>query len=145
MSDTVQAWLLCVAPEVYAVLPRQSMGHLMDEFSLSRVPQAPECANHVYLWKGQILPVFNLSALLLDERRAPTLLAIVAYRSDTVVKQGALALFAAPQLINVPAESVDWPGTSAHWPDLADSSVELEEYGVCAILSTDKLFSFLIE
>lgn len=143
MSDTVQAWLLCVAPGVHAVLPRQAMGHLVDDFSVSNVPQAPDYANHVYLWKGQILPVFNLSALALGERQSPLLLGVVAYRRATEIKQGALALFEAPQLIEVPAEPADWPEGRCPWPALADSCVSLEAHGACAILSTDKLFSYI--
>jgi|GEM_PF-7064479 len=142
MSETVQAWLLCVAPGVYAVLPRQAMGHLVDDFSVSNVPQAPGYANHVYLWKDRILPVFNLSALTLGERQAPLLLGVVAYRRDTEIKQGAIALFEAPKLIGVPAESADWPEGRCPWPALADSCVTLPSYGACAILSTDKLFNY---
>lgn len=142
MSETLQAWLLCIAPGVHAVLPRQSMGHLVDDFSVNHVPQAPNYANHVYLWKGQILPIFNLSALLLGERQAPNLLGIVAYRRDAVVKQGAIALFEPPQLIDVPAEPADWPANDKPWPALGDSCVAIEGYGACVILSTDKLFSY---
>jgi hypothetical protein len=142
MSDAVQAWLLCVAPGVYTVLPRQAMGHLVDEFSVSHVPQAPRYANHVYLWKGQILPIFNLSALVLGERQAPALLGIVAYRYGGAVQQGAVALFAPPQLIDIPAEPTDWPEGGCPWSALADSCVKLPVYGACPILSTDKLFAY---
>lgn len=142
MSETVPAWLVCVAPDVYAVLPRQAMGHLVDDFNVSYVPQAPDYANHVYLWKGDILPVFNLSALILGERQAPQLLAIVAYRGGEGLVQGAMALFEAPQLIDVPAQAVDWPEGDCPWPALGDSCVTLPSYGTCAILSTDKLFNY---
>jgi len=118
------------------------MGHLMGDFSISHVPQAPLYANHVYLWKGQILPIFNLSALLLNERQSPLLLGVVAYRQEGEIVQGAIALFEPPVLVDVPSESADWPGTDAPWDALADSCVCLEEYGECAILSTDKLFNF---
>jgi hypothetical protein len=118
------------------------MGHLVDDFSVSNVPQAPDYANHVYLWKDRILPVFNLSALTLGERQAPLLLGVVAYRRDTEIKQGAIALFEAPKLIGVPAESADWPEGRCPWPVLADSCVELPPYGACAILNTDKLFIY---
>lgn len=143
MPDMSQAWLLCVAPGVHAILSRQCMGHLVDEFNVSHVPQAPSYANHVYLWKNKILPVFNLSALLLGERTAPQLLAMVAYRRDTEIKQAAIALFAAPQLIAVPNEPTDWPSADSFWPALADSCVHVEGYGACAIISTDKLFSYI--
>lgn len=142
MSDSVQAWLLCIAPGVHALLPRQSMGHLMSEFSISHVPQAPRYANHVYLWKGQILPIFNLSALLLSERQSPKLLGVVAYRQEGEIEQGAIALFEPPVLVDVPSESADWPSLDAPWEALADSCVDLDGYGACAILSTDKLFNF---
>lgn len=142
MSTNIQAWLLCIAPGEYAVLSRQAMGHLIKDFKISSVPQAPSYANHVYLWKQKILPIFNLSALLLGERTDPQLLAIVAYRRGAEIKQGALALFAAPLLVEIPEQAVDWPDTKVPWSALADSCVRLDGYGDCVILSTDKLFNY---
>ena len=143
MSTNLQAWLLCVAPAAYALLPRQTMGHLVDDFEVHHVPQAPAYANHVYLWKRKILPVFNFSALLLGGRQPPKLLGIVAYRRCTEIKQGTIALFDSPQLVDVSNEVAAWPEGSIPWPELADSCVEIKGFGACPIISTDKLFNFL--
>ena len=143
MSEGLIAWRIELAPNRFALVARQALGHLADEFDLLDVPLAPAYANTAYYWNGSILPVANLSAW--TEYETPPLLGLLAYRYGEKIQQAGVALFSAPVAIEVPSEQCDWPDDdTVPWPSFADCCVEVDDQ-VLPILNADKLFSLFSE
>jgi chemotaxis signal transduction protein len=156
--STMTAWKVEVAPGQFAILPRQSLGHLLDTFRIERVPLAPDYAKHVFAWKGQVVPVLNLTACIQNNARdiehkdeetdlteqttdqVKTLMGIVTYRQGDALLHGGIIMYSSPVVVEVPNEPCDFPRSKIPWKQFATSCVQLERKKH-PILSLDLTFS----
>ena len=146
MSDAT-AWLLELNDGLLAAVGELELIHLLpDKPLLFELPQSPVYCRSLCVWRGEILPLMDLAARILElpTRTGEGLLAVVAFQKypGAKIHHGALVLNAPPIRIHVnDSQSCDLPDSPVIWQDLAIACFELAERGPVPILDLVRVYS----
>lgn len=152
-TDKCNAWLLPIADDSYAATGEFELVHvIMDWVRLFSVPKAPPYCKNLFIWQGQLIPLFDMETYIQqsgerqqDSVRNAGYICIVAYQSeveDGDVKYGGLLLKAMPYRTTVGDEQAcGFPEGNMDWANIALSCFEDPALGAVPILDLAKIFS----
>lgn len=130
-----RAWTLDLGAGLQAAVGDREMVHLLPSPDLFDVPATPYHCRQVTIWKGEILPVVDLTAWLTggEKRQQQSLIGIFVYqtRDSASPRQGALLLSAIPRRLSVSNDQASaLPDTPKRWQKIAVSCFTTTD-GVC--------------
>lgn len=152
-DDKCTAWLLPVTDDFYVATGEFELVHvIMDWLRLYSVPQAPVYCKNLFVWQGQLIPLFDLEAYIrfhggLQEEvvKNAGYICIAAYHyggEDGDIKYGGLLLRAMPFRITVSDEQLcDFPEGATDWSKIALSCFNDPAFGNVPVLNLERIFS----
>ena len=152
-ADKCNAWLLPIKDDVYLSTGEFELVHvIMDWLRLYPIPYAPEYCKNVFVWQGQLIPLFDMGTYIRlhsdspqDEIKKAGYISIVAYqygKEGKDIKYGGLLLNAMPFRITVTDEQAcHFPEDNVDWHNIALSCFKDPAFGIVPILNLEKIFS----
>lgn len=146
-TDVCRAWLLPIGAGAHVAVGEGEIAHILSGWrSLHPVPRSPRWCHDVFLWQGQVVPLFDLGVLV--RRGAPVSLAsgsvvmIVAYATAAGdIRYGGLKLSGLPFSRDVTDDQIcDYPSDYAGWTNIAVSCFADPAHGAVPILDLPRLF-----
>jgi len=146
-----RAWLLPLSGGRHAAIGEQEMVHIIPEWvRLQPIPYSPGHCHKVFIWQGQLIPVFDLHAYIHPQDVTATdtaldvspIISIVAYTdADDAVGFGGLLLGALPFRTDVVDDQLcDFPDSEDRWQNIAVSCFSDPAGGSTPVLDLPRIF-----
>ncbi len=142
-----RAWLLPVAPPVHVAVGAGEIAHILaGRQGLHPVPRSPRWCRDVFLWQGQLVPLFDLGLLVRRETAAGpasgAIIMIVAYASrEGDIRFGGLRAMGLPFSREVnDGQMCDYPADYPGWERIAASCFADPVHGPVPVLDLPRLF-----
>ena len=152
-DDKCNAWILPITETFNVSTGEFELVHIiMDWLRLYPVPRAPDYCKNLFVWQGQLIPLFDMdtfiqikNGLRRDEIKTAGYICIVAYQcegEDENIKYGGLLLRAMPFRVTVNDEQAsDYPDDNIDWSNVALSCFKDPAFGKVPILNLNRIFS----
>lgn len=151
MSDpSCSAWLLSVAGDVRVAIGELEMLHIiLGRQRFYTIPRSPVYCRNVFLWQGQVIPVFDLDIFLHDVRELPEpgddperYICVINYCDPASrVHHGALLLRDLPVRISVSDEQMcDLPDNAGKLREISSSCFNEPSTGPVPVLNLSRVF-----
>jgi len=142
-----RAWMLPVAGGGHAAIGEQEMVHIIPEWvRLQSVPHCPGHCHKVFIWQGQLIPVFDLHAYIhpQDSTTADNtpIICIVAYENNNhETGYGGLLLCAIPYRTDVTDDQLcAYPDAGGRWNHISVSCFSDTAGGPTPVLDLPRMF-----
>ena len=146
-----KAWILPLAGGRHAAVGEQEMVHIIPEWvRLQPIPRCPAHCHRVFVWQGQLVPVFDLHAFIFrrdaatvdNSPDAAPIISIVAYTDadDTVCLGGLLAGAIPFRTVVVDDQFCDFPDGADRWSKIAASCFTDPAAGPTPVLDLPRIF-----
>ena len=150
-GGSCKAWMLPQAQGRYVAIGEHEMVHIIPEWvRLQPIPHCPDYCHKVFVWQGQLIPVFELQTYLWPQdsvttdaaQEATPIICIVAYENDNhVVGYGGLLLNALPFRTDVIDDQLcSFPDDYHQWDDIAVSCFSDPVGGPTPVLDLPRIF-----
>ena len=152
-EEKCNAWMLPIRNDFYVSTGEFELVHvIMDWLRLYSVPYAPVYCKNVFVWQGQLIPLFDMEAYMRlyndlpqDADRQAGYICIVAYQGSEekqAIKFGGLLLKAMPFRITVKDDQMcDFPDDNVNWQEIALSCFKESAFGTVPVLNLENIFS----
>lgn len=144
-ANRPNAWLLDFGPGLLAAVGTRVLLQIMEDPALHTVPYTPPQCRNVLSWKGRLLPVIDMAALLGGAPLSSRLLVVAAYReqSGEALRFGAFLLSSPPVAITVDDDQAcPLPEQPGAWSKFAVSSFGHQGEAI-PVLHLARIFSSL--
>ena len=146
-----KAWMLPLGEESHAAIGEYEMVHIIPEWvRLQSIPCCPAYCHKVFMWQGQLIPVFDLRAwlrpragMVADTPQDTTpIICIVAFEeNDRKVGYGSILLNALPFRTDVADDQFcDYPDDNDRWHAIAVSCFFCPGGGPSPVLDLARIF-----
>jgi len=107
-SETTSAWLLAVSQSFNIAVAQVVVAEYILEPEIKLVPGSIDYCNQVLSWRGNFIPVMDLSVLLGDEPLDSKNIAVIAYQEyeGQSIQYAAIKLYTGVEQIEVSDESM---------------------------------------
>ncbi len=144
MAGSSKAWVLELGGGLMAAIGERQLQHLVHQPSLHHVPRTPPHASQVLFWTKGVLPLVNMTRMILgDDNSAACLIAgVVVYQtsSSAPLGYGAISLAGPPRRIVVSDElACPLPVNLESWGFLFNACFEWDGQPV-PVLALDQVF-----
>ena len=153
-NASCSAWLLSVTETMRVAIGEFEMLHIiLGRQRFFAIPRTPDHCRSVFIWQGQILPVFDLSVYLRTEKtdadsviRTERYTCIVNYRDPAdSVQHGALLLYDLPVRITVSDDQMcELPDNNKKLRTISNSCFQDPGHGPVPVLNLARIFGCLM-
>lgn len=139
------AWVMKVDETFYASVSQMELVHIINSPYTINIPKSPEYCQNLIIWNDNILPVVDLSRLLInvDSSTIHDVVAVITYKdSNNNIQYGGISLSCSPDLEHVENNQIcELPENIKNLQTISLSCFLSKDGYEVPILDLNKLFS----
>ena len=147
-----KAWMLPLGEGGHAAIGEYEMVHIIPEWvRLQSIPLCPVYCHKVFMWQGQLIPVFDLRVWLrpqdhkitdINQESAPSICIVAFEDEDRTTGYGGILLSALPFKTGVLDDQLcDFPDDNYRWSAIAVSCFSDPGGGPSPVLDLARIFT----